>query len=114
VIKLDDNKKLVYLFGHSPRSGDQLGNLIEIIKEQTEVEIKVILIHDGVIGSSIKGVIPQSLEKLLNLKIEVFGMIPDLIARSIDPNTVDKRITTIEYDDLVDILAQIPNIASWM
>ena len=41
-------------------------------------------------------------------------MIPDLIARGVDPNTVDKRISTIEYDDLVDILAQIPNIASWM
>jgi len=114
VTKLKDHKQIVYLFGYSPRNGFQLENLTKIIKEQPDVEIKVILIHDGVIGSSIKGSIPQSLENLLNLKIDVYGMIPDLNARDIDPKTVDKRIITIEYDDLVDILAHIPNIVSWM
>ncbi len=115
VVQMEELKKLVYLFGFSTRKSMAIDNLFNIVKEQTkDANIAVVLIHDGVIGTSKKGVMPTSLNLLLNLPITVFAMIPDLLARGIDPDSVDTRIKCIEYDDLVDILAQTPKIASWM
>ncbi len=115
VVQMEDIKKLVYLFGFSTRKSTSIDNLFNIVKEQTkDANIAVVLIHDGVIGTSKKGLMPTSLNLLLNLPVTVFAMTPDLLARGIDPNSVDTRIKCIEYDVLVDILAQTPKIASWM
>jgi len=115
VIQMEEIKKLVYLFGFSTRKSTSIDCLLNIVKEQTkDANITVVLIHDGVIGTSKKGVMPTPLNLLLNLPISVFAMTPDLLARGIDPNSVDTRIKCIEYDVLVDILAQTPKIASWM
>jgi len=110
------NEELVYLYGFTTRKQACLGNLLAIVSEQTEnkVSIAIVLIHDGVIGTSQSGTIPSLLEKLLSLSVSVFAMTPDLLARGIEPNTVDPRIKCIEYDELVDILAQTPKVASWM
>jgi len=112
---MEEIKKLVYLFGFSARKSTSIDNLFNIVKEQTkDADVTVVLIHDGVIGTSEKGVMPTPLNLLLNLPMTVFAMTPDLLARGIDPDSVDTRIKCIEYDDLVDILAQTPKIASWM
>jgi len=110
------NEELVYIYGFSTRKQVYLDNLLGILRDQTDngTSITIVLIHDGVIGTSQSGTIPSSLDKLLNLSVSVFAMTPDLLARGIEPNTVDPRIKCIEYDDLVDILARIPKIASWM
>ena len=110
------NEDLVYLYGFSTRKQVNLDNLFGIVSEQTKnnVSIAVVLIHDGVIGTSQSGKIPSSLDKLLNLSVSVFVMTPDLLARGIEPSTIDPRIKCIEYDDLVDILVKTPKIASWM
>ena len=109
-------KDIVYLYGFSTRKTVYLSNLLSVVSEQTDnnINIAIVLIHDGVIGTSQSGTIPNLLEKLLNLPISVFAMLPDILARGIDPKTVDPRIKCIEYNDLVDILAQTPKIASWM
>ncbi len=115
VVQMEDINKLVYLFGFSTRKSTSIDNLFNIIKEQIkDANVTVVLIHDGVIGTSKKGVMPSSLNLLLNLPITVFAMTPDLLARGIDPESVDTRINCIEYDVLVDILAKTPKIASWM
>ena len=115
VVQMEEIKKLVYLFGFSTRKSTSIDSLLNIVKEQTkDANITVVLIHDGVIGTSKKGVMPTPLNLLLNLPITVFAMTPDLLARGIDPDSVDTRIKCIEYDVLVDILAQTPKIASWM
>jgi sulfur relay protein TusB/DsrH len=113
---IEIEKDIVYLYGFSTRKQMYLDNLFEIISEQTEnkVNIAIVLLHDGVIGTSKSGRMPTILDKLLNLSISVFALLPDLLARGIKPNTVDPRIKCIEYDDLVDILAQTPKVASWM
>ena len=110
------NEELVYLYGFSTRKQAYLDNLLSILKDQTDngSSIAIVLIHDGVIGTSQSGTIPNSLDKLLNLSVSVFVMTPDLLARGIEPNTIDPRIKCIEYDELVDILAQTPKVASWM
>ena len=110
------NKDIVYLFGFSTRKQLYLDNLFDIVREQTDngVSIAIVLIHDGVIGTSQSGIMPGLLDKLLNLPITVFALAPDLLARGIELNTVDPRIKCIEYHDLVDILAQTPKVASWM
>ena len=115
VVQMEEIKKLVYLFGFSTRKSTSMDNLFNIVREQTkDANVTVVLIHDGVIGTSKKGVMPTSLNLLLNLPITVFAMTPDLLARGIDPDSVDTRIQCIEYDILVDILAKTPKIASWM
>ena len=113
---MEKKKDIVYLYGFSTRKQMYLDNLLGIVSEQTEnnVSIAIVLIHDGVIGTSQSGTIPNSLGKLLNLSISVFALLPDLLARGIEPITVDPRIKCIEYEDLVDILAQTPKVASWM
>jgi len=113
---MENEKDIVYLYGFSTRKPMYLNNLLGIISEQAEynVSITIVLIHDGVIGTSQSGTIPNSLDKLLNLSVSVFALTPDLLARGIEPNTVDTRIKCIGYDELVDILAKIPKIASWM
>lgn len=115
VVQMEEIKKLVYLFGFSTRKSTSIDNLFNIVKEQTkDATVTVVLIHDGVIGTSKKGVMPTSLNLLLNLPMTIFAMTPDLLARGIDPDSVDTRIKCIEYDVLVDILAKTPKIASWM
>ena len=115
VVQMEEIKKLVYLFGFSTRKSTSIDNLFNIVKEQTkDANVTVVLMHDGVIGTSKKGVMPTSLNLLLNLSMTVFAMTPDLLARGIDPDSVDTRIKCIEYDVLVDILAKTPKIASWM
>jgi len=110
------NEDIVYLFGFSTRKQVYLDNLFDIVREQTDsgISIAIVLIHDGVIGTSQSGTMPSLLEKLLSLPVSVFALLPDLLARGIEPNTVDHRIKCIDYDELVDILAQIPKVASWM
>lgn len=113
---MEIEKDIVYLYGFSTRKQLYLDNLFGIVSEQIEnnVSIAIVLIHDGVIGTSQSGKIPGLLDKLLNLSISVFALIPDLLARGIELNTVDPRMKCIEYHDLVDLLAQTPKVASWM
>ncbi|MBY9014194.1 MAG: sulfurtransferase complex subunit TusB [Candidatus Lokiarchaeota archaeon] len=116
MIIIENEKAIVYLYGFSTRKRMYIDNLLGILSEQTKnnISIAIVLIHDGVIGTSQRGTIPRLLDKLLNLSISVFALLPDLLARGIEPNTVDPRIKCIEYEDLVEILAETPKVASWM
>jgi sulfur relay protein TusB/DsrH len=113
---MEGEKDIVYLYGFSTRKQMYLDNLLGIVRKQIEknVSIAIVLIHDGVIGTSRSGTIPNLLDELLNLSVSVFALLPDLLARGIEPNMVDSRIICIDYDELVDLLAQIPKVASWM
>ena len=113
---MSENSELIYLFGFSSRQTNQLTQLLPIIKDQINLRVKitVILLHDGVIGISKYGQIPDSLNKLLALNLRVCALIPDIIARGLDPNNVDTRVHCIEYDELVDYLVQITKVVSWM
>ena len=111
-----ENKELLYLFGFSSRQTTQLDQLLPFLKDQIKfgINITLILLHDGVIGISKHGEMPRSLEELLKLKLKVNALIPDIIARGLNPNEIDRRIRCIEYDELVDYLVQIPQIISWL
>jgi sulfur relay protein TusB/DsrH len=113
---MEIEKDIVYLYGFSTRKQMYLKNLFGIVSEQIEnnVSIAIILIHDGVIGTSQNSSMPDILERLLNFPVSVYALLPDLLARGIEQDTIDPRIKCIEYDELVDILAQIPKVASWM
>ena len=113
---MEQNRDIVYLYGFSGRKNIKLKKVINILEEQlkTGVNIKIVLIHDGVIGISKKGEIPQNLEKLINLPLTVYAMLPDLKARGINSETIHEKVILIEYEALVDILADTPKIVSWM
>lgn len=113
---MEQNNDLVYLYGFSGHKNVKLKSVINIIEDQLKigVNIKVILIHDGVIGISKKGEIPQNLEKLINLPLTVYAMIPDIKARGIDLNTIHEKVQLIGYENLVELLVETPKIISWM
>jgi sulfur relay protein TusB/DsrH len=107
---------LVYLYGFSLRKEAQLGSLVTILNEQISAGIKltVVLMHDGVIGISKKGTPPSFLIELFNLPIEINALIPDIKARGIDIEAINGKIHLIDYDELVDLLAETPKIISWL
>ena len=113
---MEQNRDLVYLYGFSGHKNIKLIKVINIVEEQlkTGVNIKIVLIHDGVIGISKKGEIPQNLEKLINFPLTVYAMLPDLKARGINSKTVHEKVNLIDYEELVDILADTHKIVSWM
>ncbi len=107
---------IVYLYGFSPTLKEKLETILEILKEQIElnIEINLVLIHDGVIGTSKKGIIPESLKKIINLPVNIYALIPDIKARGMDPNALINKVKGIDYEDLVDILVLTQKIVSWM
>ena len=112
---MEKENKILYLFGFSPNKVIQLENLINIIVEQINtLEISMVLLHDGVIGLSNKGHLPKTINSLFNLPIKIYALIPDIKARGINIESINNRVTCIDYDKLVDLLAEIPRIASWM
>ena len=113
---MDKNFDMVYIFGFSGNTGTQLERLLPIIKTQKikNSKIGLVLIHDGVIGITTKGKIPNHMEELLDLNIGMFAMVPDLKARGISLDYISEKVRPIEYDDLIDILDTTPKIISWM
>lgn len=113
---MEKEKEITYLFGFSTRKEYHLENTLIIIKEQLKLgaSIKFVLIHDGVVGISNRGKKSNLLEQLLDLPILVYAVKPDLIARGIDTNNIDNRVNTLNYEELIDILAETPRIVSWM
>lgn len=107
---------MLYLFGFSEQMGNHLENLIPLLKSQLTKGSKIglIFIHDGVINSSKKGKIPNSVKILMDLSISLYTMIPDLKARGISLENINDGIRPIDYEELVDIIDVTPKIISWM
>jgi sulfur relay protein TusB/DsrH len=113
---MSENLDIIYLFGFSGLTGNHLQRLLPILKNQLNKNTKLglVLIHDGVIGISTKGKIPNQMEQLLSLDIRVFAMIPDMKARGIAPEYIHDKIKSIEYDGLIDVIDTTPKVISWM
>jgi len=113
---MTENKNILYLFGFSERMGKHLEKLIPLLKSQLKrgSMIRVVFIHDGVINSSSKGKIPESVKELINLNIVLYTMIPDAKARGISIEHIQNKIKPIDYEELVDLIDSTPKIISWM
>ncbi|MFW9785386.1 MAG: sulfurtransferase complex subunit TusB [Candidatus Heimdallarchaeota archaeon] len=113
---MEPQTSIVYLYGISPRQSDKLETLLKILREQivSNLEINIVLIHDGVIGSTKKERTPDLLKEILNLPINVYSVTPDIKARGMDSNNLNDKIKRLEYDNLVDLLINVTKIVSWM
>ena len=111
-----ENLDMVYLFGFSGLTGNHLERLLPILKNQIKKNTKLglVLIHDGIIGITTKGKIPNQMEELLGLDVTVFAMRSDMKARGIAPEYVHDKIKSIDYDDLIDVIDTTPKVISWM
>jgi sulfur relay protein TusB/DsrH len=76
-------------------------------------KIGVVLLHDAVIGTTRPDSMPQSLKDLLALPTTVFVLAPDLEARGLDAGVLPDEIRPLQYDDLVDLLAEVSKVHSW-
>jgi len=113
---MSQNMNMLYLFGFSEITGNHLERSLPLIKSQINrgIQIGIVLIHDGVIGTNAKGKISKAMEELLRLNISIFAMIPDLMARGLNPESIHNKIKPLEYDDLIEILDVTPKIISWI
>ena len=113
---MPENTPIVYLYGFSTILESKLINLVKILETQVKqnIQISVVFIHDGVIGTSQKSKATPLMQKLLHLPLTAYSMIPDLKARGFNPKNLKKKIQGINYEDLVEILVINPKIVSWM
>ncbi|MFW9821764.1 MAG: DsrH/TusB family sulfur metabolism protein [Candidatus Thorarchaeota archaeon] len=111
-----EKDSIVYLYGFSTMFESKLINLIKIIEHQLKqnLQISIVFIQDGVIGTSMKNKITTLMKKLLDLPITPYSLLPDLRARGIDATNLQSKVKGIEYEELVDKLVKIPKIVSWM
>ncbi len=113
---MSENLDIIYLFGYSGMTGNQLERLLPILKSQITKNTKLglVLIHDGVVGITTKGKIPKEVEELLSMEVEIFAMKSDMKARGIAPEYIHDKIKSIDYDDLIDVIDTTPKVISWM
>jgi sulfur relay protein TusB/DsrH len=105
----------LYLFGFSARRTRHLDTLLSIIAKhkQRGEKVGMVLLHDAVIGSTAPGTTPQSLLQLVAMGVKLFALIPDLEARGLAQTNLLPQISPLSYDDLADLLAGVPKVASW-
>ncbi len=111
-----DKLNITYLYGYGSNAAIHLDTIIPLIHEQVTSGLKVgmVLIHDSVILGSSKRKAKENIEKLLDLPVSFFVMIPDLKARGISLDGLFDKIEPIEYINLVDVLESSEKIISWM
>jgi sulfur relay protein TusB/DsrH len=105
---------IVYLVGHSVRQESQLENIIPLVDVQHESgkNVGIVLMQDGVIGTSRLGTVPETLKYFFEMDIPVHALAPDMKARGINPDLAIDKVEIIDYDDLVDILIDSDKIVS--
>jgi sulfur relay protein TusB/DsrH len=107
---------LLYLFGFSPNKSNQLKKVKKLLDKHLEEnkKIGIILLHDGVIGLSTKGLVPDSITELLNNSFQIFALIQDIEARGILKESIHDNVNLINYGELVDLMDSTQRIISWM
>jgi sulfur relay protein TusB/DsrH len=105
---------IVYLVGHSARQECQLENIIPLVDAQHEAgkNVGIVLMQDGVIGTSKLGTVPETLKYFIEMEIPVHALGADMTARGINPDLPIDNVDVINYEDLVDILAESGRIVS--
>jgi tRNA 2-thiouridine synthesizing protein B len=106
---------IVYLVGHSARQETHLKNILPIVSAQQidgGKDVGIVLMQDGVIGTSKRGTVPEPISNLITMNIPVHVLAPDMKARGIDPDEAIDGVDVIEYNGLVDILAESDKIIS--
>ena len=113
---MTEKLNIVYLYGFSPNECAKIETLLSLLNTQkTEnLNIGIILIHDGVFIASSKRISSKTVQKLMELQIVVHVMIPDLKARGIALDSIRNGVKPIEYADLVDLMDSSEKIISWM
>ena len=73
---MSTKNSIIYLYGFSPRLRDKSESLLKILNEQLETKIikNIVLIHDGVIGTTSKEKPPKFLLDLLNHPINILKL----------------------------------------
>ena len=113
---MKEQSSIVYLYGFSTYLESKLNTVKQIIANQLKLSVQItfVFIQDGVIGTSFKNKITDSMKGLLELPVTFLSMIPDLEARGLDSTNLQNKIKGIEYEDLVDILVASSKLVSWM
>jgi len=106
--------EILYLVGYNSRQNSVLANVLPIIKAQAAAgkNLGIILMQDGVIGTSTSGTTPAPLEALLSLGVKLYASSPDLQARGIDQAKLYPKITPVTYGDMAEAMASCDKLVS--
>jgi sulfur relay protein TusB/DsrH len=107
---------ILYLFGISERTGNHLERLLPLLKTQLQKgsKVKLVLIHDGVIGFTTNNNSPKAIEELLGLDLSIFAMAPDMKARGLSIERLNTKVNPVEYSELVNLIENSQKVISWM
>ena len=101
---MNEQPSVVYLYGFSILLESKLISVKKIIENQLDQGAQ----------TSNKHKISPLLKDLLQLQVKFYSMIPDLKARGLDSENLQENVKSIDYEELVDILATTSKIVSWM
>ena len=109
-------KRILYLYGFSPRIHNHLQRLARIVAHQTEQghDVAIALLHDGVVGAVPSDRLPAALKELLKLGAKFYVLGEDLDARGLGEFQLRDELERIDYDSLIDLIVQCDTLCSWM
>ncbi|MHA1882019.1 MAG: sulfurtransferase complex subunit TusB [Candidatus Thorarchaeota archaeon] len=107
---------VLYLFGFSPRLCKGIQKLIRLVTAQVENDhnVGVILAHDGVVGAAPKTSVPDEISKLINTGASIYVLEADLEARGLSKMPLVEGLSTINYDDVIDLIVDSEAFFSWI
>jgi sulfur relay protein TusB/DsrH len=113
---MKNKNKILFLAGYSLRRTDIWENLLEILRSHMKLKAQVTIVYmqDGVIGLNKTAKIQKKYEKIFNLPISFYALLPDILSRGINPDIMRDLIQLIDYDDLVDLFVENPKVVSWL
>jgi sulfur relay protein TusB/DsrH len=105
---------ILYLVGHGARQELHLEDLFPVASMQAEAgrNVGIVLMQDGVIGLSSKGLVPEVITDLLGADIHLHSLGPDMTARGMNPDLVIEGIDILDYDTLVDLITDSEKVIS--
>jgi len=109
-------KRILYLYGFSPRIHNHLQRLVRIVAHQTQQghDVAIALLHDGVVGAVPSDRLPVVLKNLLDLGVRFYVLGEDLDARGLGEFQLQDGLERIDYDSLMDLIVQCDTLCSWM
>jgi len=113
----ENKKRLLYLFGYSPRKSEEIKTLKEFIEIQVQqnISINIVFIQDGVISIAQKELKNETLNQIFQLNnsyVKFYAIKEDLIARGLNSFN-HSGIKKINYEELVDLMIIADSVISW-
>ncbi|MHA1771969.1 MAG: sulfurtransferase complex subunit TusB [Candidatus Thorarchaeota archaeon] len=107
---------ILYLYGFSPQQRATLERLHDVITHQAKMghEVSIILLQDAVVATAPKDIMPDTLQSLISLGVQIYVVGEDLDARGLSDLLLSNEVTRIDYDRLIELVVESGTLCSWL